>query len=150
MNLTQLLGKHLKSREVIDWLETHRTGPVVYEFDRLHEGTPDAYVVEACAVGVEIWFDEHQVLTTIHCYVQPAEGFSAIAVDLPGVALHATPAAVERAAADSGLHVMTGQAELPELSLRTTWVRIEAAGHAAHYEFRSGVLSRIALSLPRA
>lgn len=149
MTLPKLLGKKLKDDEVLQLLEDSQAGPVTYEFDRLHDGTPDSYWLEARDEGFAIRFDEHQTLKTIHCYVVPVDGFSAIDVGLLGVPLHATRDEVQRASTDMGLRVTTGDADVPALRLRTAWARVEAEDHWTHYEFRAGVLCMVNLSLPR-
>lgn len=149
MTLPKLLGKTLKDDEVLQLLEDYQAGPVTYEFDRLHEGTPDSYWLEARDEGFAIRFDEQQALKTIHCYVVPVDGFSAIDVGLLGVPLYATRDEVQRASTNMGLRVATGDANVPALRLQTEWARVEAVDFWTHYEFRDGVLCMVNLSFPR-
>ena len=149
MTLPKLLGKKLKDDEVLQLLEDCQAGPVTYEFDRLHEGTPDSYWLEVLGEGFAIRFDEAQTLETIQCYVVPVDGFSAIDAGLLGVPLYATRDEVQRASTDMGLRVVTGDADIPALRLQTAWARVEAEDFWTHYEFRAGVLCMVNLSLPR-
>jgi hypothetical protein len=57
MEFLPLLGKHLKDDEVIEVLEWANM-EVVYDFDRLHENTPDVYWASATAEGFQFRFDE--------------------------------------------------------------------------------------------
>ena len=75
MKYIDLLGKQLKSDDVIDVLESDDLD-VIYSFDRLHENQPDVYWVASKAEGVQMRFNEDQALDTLFFYIQPDEGFS--------------------------------------------------------------------------
>ncbi|MEX2607889.1 MAG: hypothetical protein WD708_11130 [Kiritimatiellia bacterium] len=59
MKYLDLLGKQLKSDDVIDILERDALD-VVYAFDRLHENQPDEYWVSSRAEGIQMRFKPHQ------------------------------------------------------------------------------------------
>lgn len=147
--VVNLLSKSLKDEAILQFLEDHQAGPVVYDFDRLREGTADSYWAEARGAGYALRFNEHQVLRTVHCYVMPLDGFSPCDVAALGVQIYETRDEVERVAKARGFRVVTGEANIPALSLQTKWARIEDEHSWVHYEFRDGALSMVNLSLPR-
>ena len=80
MNLSSLLGKKLKDDDILDVLEDYEI-EVVYDFDRSHENIEDIYWAPAKDAGVQLRFDQSQILDTIFCYAIPLEGFSMNAPD---------------------------------------------------------------------
>ncbi len=61
MKYIDLLGQSLKGDDVIDILECDDLD-VIYAFDRLRENQPDEYWVASKAAGVQMRFNEHQIL----------------------------------------------------------------------------------------
>lgn len=59
MKYVDLLGKQLKSDDVIDVLECDDLD-VINAFDRLHGNQPDDYWVSSRAEGVQMRFNPHQ------------------------------------------------------------------------------------------
>lgn len=55
----------------------HHDMEVVYQFDRLHENTPDACSSAARSAGFELRFNERQSLETIWCHMKARDGFAA-------------------------------------------------------------------------
>jgi hypothetical protein len=86
MKYIDLLGQHLKSDAVIDVLECDDLD-VVYAFDRLHENRPDVYWVASKAEGVQMRFNEDQILDVMFFYIQPDEGFSSCDPESLGIQL---------------------------------------------------------------
>ena len=64
MHLLPLFGMSLKDDDVIDILDDMEMD-VIYDFDRLHEGQPDKYWAAAQTAGIQLRFDEAQILDTI-------------------------------------------------------------------------------------
>ena len=83
MHLAEYVGQKLKSDSVIEILE-HFDMQVLYDFDRLHENTPDSYSSSAREAGFELRFNEEQILDTIWCYIEPRFGFSPVDKEIVG------------------------------------------------------------------
>jgi hypothetical protein len=126
-----LLGKQLKDDDVLDVLES-RDIEVIYDFDRLHENTPDKYWATSQKDGFSFRFDENQVLQTIFLYAAPHEGFTPVARDCD-VLFFSTVQEVERHGQERNLRVFRGKADF--LGQHRVWVRLEHQGHSAHYQF---------------
>ncbi|MDO5693980.1 MAG: hypothetical protein Q4G70_16125 [Pseudomonadota bacterium] len=136
MTLFHLLGLALKSDEVIELLEHHEV-EVVYDFDRLHENTPDVYRALAPQAGFELRFNDQQILDTIFMYAQPREPFSSIEPDMAGVPLHPGFAEANAAFQRDGTPLRSspnGQ----------RWIKGDFGTHLIHYEFdHDGALSLV-------
>lgn len=141
--LSDIFGLNLKSDEVIDLLERFEMN-VVYDFDRLREGTSDHYSCAALAEGFELRFDERQVLETIWCYTRERHGYSIIDSNCIGAFIPATLAEAK------GHAIATGQvfSESPSGSGVTSWLRLEGANMWTHYEFVADKLSLVTLMRP--
>jgi hypothetical protein len=112
---------------------------VIYNFDRLHEGTPDQYSAAAPDEGFELGFDERQVLTTIWCYIRARNQFAPIEPEMVGVYSPETWAdAKEYALSENARH-----SENPG-----AWLRIERDELWVHYEFSGDVLALVTLMSP--
>ena len=72
-----LLGKSIKSDEVIDVLESLDL-KVEYCFDRAHEGIMDRYVIEAKKQGFCLVAGEDQVICTCFLYLRDGGGYRSI------------------------------------------------------------------------
>lgn len=149
MTLAALIGMKLKEEQVLQLLEDHQVGDVVYGFDRLREGAADEYWAESRSSGFALRFDEDQALSTIFCYVSPIDGFSPVDPDLIGVPAFPTAEVASNAAKDRGMQYSAGSADVAVLGLKTSWVRHEHATIWAHYEFRDGAPSMISMTRPK-
>lgn len=49
---------------------------MVYDFDRLHENTPDSYRVTVLSAGVELLFDTNQILETSFLRIASSDDFA--------------------------------------------------------------------------
>ncbi len=138
MNFLQLLGRPLKSDDVIEVLEDFDM-PVTYDFDRLHEGTEDLFWSESRPYGFQFRFNEAQILDVAFLYVAAHSGFSPVnlaATDVPAFAsLEEARSAFER----SGQTFKTGDG----------WIKVLGPQHSVHYEFRDAGLALVTLSLNR-
>jgi hypothetical protein len=135
MNFRPLIGQPLKSDDVIELLE-HFDMPVVYDFDRLHEGADDVYWSEAKAEGFQFRFDQQQRLDVVFLYVRPRHGFSAIDTSDLDVLVFESPQAARAEFERSGATIKAGDGWIKALS-GNTWT---------HYEFRDEALSMITIS----
>jgi hypothetical protein len=144
LNGTHLVGYHeqrLKSEEVIELL-THLDIDVVYQFDRLQEGTPDTYTASSQSQGFEFRFDEKQVLDTIWCYIRPRGRFVAIDSTTIGVFIPGSHAEAKR-------HAQKSEKRFSESEPKpSSHVRIERESLWIHYEFTDGALSLVTLMRP--
>ena len=87
LKLINLLDLALKSDEIVELLEEFDL-PVVYDFDRLHEGIEDIYWVSAHRGGFQLRFDERQVLKTIFIYAAGNETYEPVEPSLAGVPVY--------------------------------------------------------------
>ena len=145
LNGSHLIDYHnqaLKSDDVVKLLE--RFGlEVIYRFDRLSEGTPDAYSVSAESEGFELRFDEHQTLETLWCYIRKRGSFSPIEPDCIGVFIPDSLAAARRHAKSGGHPSQEGGSESAK-----AYVRIDGPRASVHYEFDKGKLSLVTIMRP--
>ena len=143
MNLVELIGARLKSAPIVELLEQHDL-EVVYEFDRLHENTSDAYSVSAPDQGFELRFDENQRLEAVFIYPSPRDGFAAIQPSEIGVATYAT---VEQAQAALEVSATNGvSARDVKGHTATSWVRADFGAYTVHHEYRDGVLALVTIA----
>lgn len=140
MQLASYLGKNLKSDPVIEVLE-HFDMDVIYDFDRLHENTPDSYSSSATSAGFEFRFDERQVLSVIWCYVRPRSGFTAIDKDIIGVPHFRDFAEAKSHAVKNGIKTSQSKDD-------AGWIRLEHDNMWVHYEFAGGQLALVTLTRP--
>lgn len=145
MKYIDLLGKQLKSDDVIDVLECDDLD-VIYAFDRLHENQPDVYWVASKAEGVQMRFNEDQALDTLFFYIQPDEGFSPCDPDSLGVPVFDSRDSARTYAAQSGLPVIEGEADF--LGVHRKWIKIDFGSHRHHSEFRDETLHGMSAFLP--
>lgn len=140
MTALSLLRKSLKDDEVIDVLEKYDVD-VIYSFDRNHENMPDIYWATIAEAGMQLRFDEHQILNTVFCYVEPREAFDAVALDDIGVPLYESHDIAEQACQKAGYRYKTsGDAK--------AWLKILGSTHDTHYEFKDDHLSMVTLMIP--
>lgn len=145
MKYIDLLGQHLKSEDVIDILESDDLD-VVYAFDRLHENQPDEYWVASKAAGVQMHFNEDQILDTLFFYIEPDEGFSPCNPDSLGVPIFDSRDAARDFATQSGVPVAEGEVDF--LGAYRKWIKIDFGSHLHHSEFRDGKLHGMSAFLP--
>jgi hypothetical protein len=145
MDLIPLLGSNLKSDAVIELLELWDCD-VIYDFDRLHETTPDQYWASPKSEGLQLRFDEDQVLRCVFVHVSPSNGDDFSAADLTTTdipQLH-SPEDVLAYAESNQLQTNAGRGVL--FDQVRDWVRIEYSNHSIHYEFRDGALGLVTIS----
>ena len=138
MNLLPLLGQQLKSDTIVEILE-HFSMEVVYDFDRLREGTDDRYWSEAKAQGFQFRFNKDQRLDVIFLYAAPSSGFSCADVGAMDVPTYPTLESARAEFERGGIPFKAGAG----------YIKALLGSHSRHYEFRDGVLSLITLSLTR-
>ena len=114
---------------------------VIYEFDRLHENSPDAYYASAYEGGFQLGVDEHQVLNVIWSYVSPAEGHSAVDLNTLGTPAFDRFALARDYAQQKGIRITQSPSG-------EGWIRLEYDTAWVHYEFTDGRLARVTLSRP--
>ena len=130
LKLNGLLDLALKSDEIVEVLESFDLD-VVYDFDRLNEGTADAYWVAAHEAGFQLRFDERQVLKTVFVYAKPRDGFSEVDPSIVGVPFYPTFHDAQRAFEVAGVKFTFGTPSHP-------WIKGQLAEYSAHYEFNIG------------
>ena len=147
MTLISLLGKQLKADEMIEALEDFEM-LVEYDFDRLHENTPDKYWATSKPNGLQFQFDEHQALRTIFIYCGPIDEFAPFSASGHGITFCATPEAAEQWARESGFKSERIAPREFQGIVRES-VRTEKDGACVHYEFRPEGPSMITLFLKK-
>jgi hypothetical protein len=140
MTILSLLGKSLKDDDVIELLEVYRAD-VIYEFDRLHENSPDVYWASLKQAGIQFRFNEHQLLDTAFCYITPRNGFGTVSPESIGVPIFDSFSRAEQACQDMGVRFQTSISS-------GAWLKVVGGAHDAHYEFMDGRLSMVTLMHP--
>src|ERR1700733_11536798 len=103
MNFLPLLGKRLKDDDIIELLE-YSDAEVTYDFDRLHDNMPDQYWAKCEKRGIELGFDENQILVTTFLYLRRQGDYDAVsATELSDVRIFSSVAEVEANCAEKGL-----------------------------------------------
>jgi len=138
MNFLPLIGQPLKGDDIVELLE-HFDMTVVYDFDRLREGTDDLYWSDARPQGFQFRFDHEQRLDVVFLYVRPRHGFAAVDIsDLDVLVFDSLPEA--RAFFENGGDpVKTGDG----------WIKGRFGRCWTHYEFDDGALSMITITPAR-
>jgi len=139
VKLIDLLGQRLKDDDVVEFLESYEM-QVIYEFDRLHENSPDRYTSDCISAGFQLQFNEQQVLGSIFCYVVPTDGFAPVDPALVGVPLYHSLAAAESDARKAGVKV-TRKDGVEFMGRVTSWIRFERQEHWWHFEYSKGALA---------
>ena len=140
MHLLPLLGKALKDDEVIDLLEDFEM-PVIYDFDRLHEGQPDRYWAAAKQAGIQLRFDESQTLDVVFLYIVPDEGFAGYNLGDSDVPIFASVSEVQSFGETRQLQIDKGRSEL--FGATQDWIRLGFGPYFIHYAFHAGSLARV-------
>ncbi len=135
MNFLPLIDQPLKSPEVVDVLECHDM-EVVYDFDRLFEGTEDRYHSSSTQGGFEFVFDSAQRLATVFLYITPSSGIAAIDAGSLDVPVYASVDAARHDFERGGGPIKQGDG----------WIKTLEGRIWRHYEFRDGNLSMITLT----
>jgi hypothetical protein len=139
MQLAQYIGQKLKSDSVIEFLE-YFDMEVIYDFDRLHESTPDSYSSCAREAGFELRFNESQVLDTIWCYIQPRSGFSQVDQNIVG-------APIFENFDDAWSYAQASRVPASKAKDNESWLRLENENLWIHYEFSGRRLGLITFML---
>jgi len=145
MKYIDLFGKQLKSEDVIDVLEADEL-EVIYSFDRLKENQPDQYWVASKAQGVQMGFNEDQILDTLFFYIEPDEGFSPCRLDSIGVPVFDSQDSAKKYATQLNLPMMEGEVDF--LGVYRKWIKIDFDSHFLHSEFWGDKLHRVSAFLP--
>lgn len=144
MNVIPVIGSSLKSDDIIELLE-HWDAEVVYEFDRLHENTPDSYRVTAHTAGIELLFDDCQVLTTAFLRVLPSDGFSPFDFENSDIQVCWSIQEARGFAASSRVAANEGSATF--LGTIRDWIKLKYKTHTVHYEFIGDRLNLVTVAL---
>jgi hypothetical protein len=144
MNYLPLLDKALKSPEIIDLLETHDI-EVIYDFDRCYENIPDQYWATSHVLGMRMNFDENQILKTIFLYVIPHNEFQPADVKNSDIQIFDSKHTVKSYAEASNIKTTEGYTTF--LGTESDWIRFDYPDHRIHYEFCSGELKKISLTI---
>jgi hypothetical protein len=139
MQMLSMLGKVLKDDDIIELLDRYDV-EVIYSFDRLHENSPDNYLALIKPAGVELRFNELQVLETIFCYIAPREGFDAVSPEAIGAPAFGSFELAKGSCLQDGIKY--------EVSANPgAWLKVHRPGYKTHYAFENGRLSMITLTV---
>jgi hypothetical protein len=135
--MLSLLNKKLKDDIIMELLESHEV-EVIYEFDRTHENLPDVYWAGIKQAGVQLRFNDYQILDTIFCYIKTRDGFEPIVPDDIGVPIFSSFDEAEQNCKKRGVKY-----KIPPSS--QTWLKVEDSVGDVHYEFQDGLLAMVTL-----
>jgi hypothetical protein len=144
MNFTALLGKALKSDEVIDVLECFDMS-VTYDFDRSHENIDDLYWAASKDAGFQFRFNKDQVLDVVFVYLVPREGFGAIDRSLLDVQVFETFEEAESYSVEGKTPYKASPGE-PDAKGYRWWIKLDHGRYTAHYQFKEGRVTMLTLS----
>ncbi len=116
----------------MDLLETWDVD-VIYEFDRTHENMPDLYWAAIKEKGIQLRFNQDQILDVIFVYLKEKEGFCIADPDFAGIQRFESYNEVNKKALNEGVEVTTGEADF--FGEKTKWIRLEYPSHSVHYSF---------------
>ena len=145
MDLIPLLGAKLKDDAIIELLELWDCD-VIYDFDRLHENTPDQYWASAKSAGLQLRFDEDQVLQCVFVHVAPSHGDDFSAADLYSTDIPSLSSTEDVVAYAESNRLQTTSGRGVLFDQVRDWVRIGYGNHSIHYEFRNGSLGLVTIS----
>jgi hypothetical protein len=143
MKYIPLLRKKLKSDEIIELLETNDM-EVVYEFDRTHENIPDEYRAKSKDLGLELLFDEDQIIKTVFINLTEVDGFTPADLKDSDVTRFDSKKSASDYARKTGIVISEGRAHY--LGKEIDWIRFEHEGYTIHYEYRNGSLALVTLT----
>src|SRR5260221_11028427 len=151
MNFLPLLGKQLKDDDMFDVLTDNNGGDieVVYDFDRLHENSPDKYWATSKTDGFVFMFNADQILEVIFLYAMPIEEFTPVAQEDCDVPFFLTIKKVKAYGAEMKLPTTNGE-PVDFLGVWREWVRLEFEKYFVHYEFRGDSLAQVTVTLKKA
>ncbi len=145
MSFIELLGKQLKHDDVLELLEYYEI-PVIYDFDRTHEGIDDCYWAAAEKHGFQLGFDQRQLLHVIFLYIVNREGFTPIDQSLIDVPIYETFDAALSACEENGISYITNPGPFNSENPKW-WLKCVSGAHTVHYEYRDENLIMITLSI---
>ena len=123
----------------------HWEAVVVYDFDRLHENTPDAYRVTVPAAGMELLFDANQILETLFLRIASTEDFAPFDIANSDVAFWNSTDEARQFAVSRNLTATEGSALF--LGVKRDWIKLNHGAYTSHYEFVGGKLNLVTLAL---
>ncbi|MEN8619053.1 hypothetical protein [Shewanella baltica] len=144
MQFTALLGKALKSDEVIEVLENFDIS-VTYDFDRSYENISDLYWAPSKEAGFQFRFNKDQVLDVVFVYLVPREGFTAIDRSLLNVQVFETFDEAQSFCIQANIPYRASAGE-PGTESYKWWVKLDHAHYTAHYQFKEGQVIMLTLS----
>lgn len=132
MNYLHLLGKELKSDDLLDLLETHDV-EVIYDYDRTNENIPDKYWATIHELGMQLRFNEQQRLTTIFLSLTPDDGFATADLGQSDLPSFDSKQEVRDFALQNFISTTEGESEF--FGTQHDWIRLDYADYSIHYEF---------------
>ena len=145
MDFVSLIGSHLKSNEIIEILELYDLD-IVYDFDRLYEGSPDVFHVSAFGQGFELTFNEAQELETVFLYILPRDSYSSFPADAMPVTAYISTEEAKEEFKFSGVKYNESPKEIPEYP-GLAWIRGEFEGYTTHYQFNDRALEMVTITI---
>lgn len=118
---------------------------VVYDFDRLHENTPDCYRVTLPSAGIELLFDANQILETLFLRIASSDNFNPFDITNSDVAFWKSTDEARQYAASNNLTSTEGSASF--LGIQRNWIKLNHGAYTSHYEFVYSKLNMVTLAL---
>ena len=142
MNLIALLGKSLKSPELLNLFEDYNV-QVTYTYDRLQEGLDDKYYGSLYELGLEFIFDEQQILKTIFVFTQSTETYHAATTSELGLECFESKTDALAYANKNKIEFREGNATL--FGNEQAWIKFMFNEYSVHYEFVKNTLTQVTL-----
>jgi len=144
MKYLPLLDQSLKSDDIIDLLEVHDID-VIYDFDRLHENIPDQYWAACHALGIQMKFDQNQILKTIFIHLTNVDGFTPADLLDSDISVFTSKQKVRNYALENNIETTEGQTSF--FGEEHDWIRFDYPDYKIHYDFGDGHLRKISLNV---
>ena len=145
MQFSRLLGRKLKSDEVIELLE-HFDIDVIYRFDRSHEGV-DIYWASAYEEGFQLRFDAEQTLDVVFLYMVERDGFKPVKRDEVEVPIFASFVDAKENFEASGIEYASSPDDDQSHKLYQRWIKSKSDNQTVHYDFVNKRLQLITMAL---
>ncbi|AZZ92626.1 hypothetical protein EUZ85_18605 [Hahella sp. KA22] len=146
MQFLTLLGKKLKSEEVIELLELHDVS-VVYDFDRFQEGMKDVYWASSRDQGFELRFNEEQILDVVFLYIVESSGFSSVDKSQLDAPLFSSYREAKQSFEAEGVEYVSSPSNDPNHEMFQRWIKGIFQGYSIHYEFADHTLAKVTMTL---
>ncbi len=142
LNPERLIGKHLKSKlviEMLNWLNFD----VVYEFDRSNGGMDDCYWAGTKESGILFKFNQNQILETVFIHLSGSRDYDDVDRSLLDTRIYESVEEAENHFSQSKCTFKSGSAS----EGKNQWVNVFSENTKINYLFVGGQACKITVSL---